>query len=185
HKAIIDEFVNHLKPEVEKLKVGDPLDSETDVGTLVDENAANRIMDWINEAVELGAEVVQGGVKNGASVQPTVLLNPPKQSKVVCEEVFGPIVSVIPYETLEEAIEEANDSSFGLQTGIFTNQIDLAYQVAEELEVGGVVINGTSNFRLDHWPYGGVKNSGIGREGTRYADEDMTEKKMIVLRLPK
>ena len=117
-------------------------------------------------------------------MEPTVLLNPSKESKVICEEVFGPIISIVPYATIEEAIEETNDSAFGLQAGIFTNKMDLAYKVAHSLEMGGVVINGTSNFRLDHWPYGGVKNSGIGREGPRYAVEEMTETKMIVLRLP-
>ncbi|UOR10223.1 aldehyde dehydrogenase family protein [Halobacillus amylolyticus] len=185
HKSVLDDFVPQLKQEVSKLKVGDPLLPDTDVGTLVDEKAADRVIDWIGEAVSSGAEVLIGGEKKGASVDPTVIVNPPKQSKVVCQEVFGPLVSVIPYENLEEAVEEANDSFFGLQTGIFTNQIDLAYKVAHELEVGGVVINGTSNFRLDHWPYGGVKDSGIGREGPRYAIQDMTESKMIVLKLPK
>ncbi|WP_431803516.1 aldehyde dehydrogenase family protein [Halobacillus andaensis] len=185
HKSIVDDFVPLLKQEVSNLKTGDPLLPDTDVGTLVDENAADRVMEWVNEAVRSGAEVVTGGEKKGASVEPTVLINPPRQSKVVCQEVFGPVVSVIPYDHLEEAVAEANDSSFGLQTGIFTNQIDLAYQVADELEAGGVVINGTSNFRLDHWPYGGVKQSGIGREGPRYAIQEMTEPKLIVLKLPK
>src|SRR5690606_18320120 len=110
--------------------------------------------------------------------------NPPKQSKVVCQEVFGPVVGVIPYQTIEEAIHEVNDSDYGLQAGIFTNRMDVAYKYAQEVEAGGVVINGTSNFRLDHWPYGGVKNSGMGREGPRYAIEEMTETKMIVTILP-
>ncbi|MED4073973.1 aldehyde dehydrogenase family protein [Priestia endophytica] len=184
HQSIIPTFTDLLKEEVLKLKIGDPLLPDTDVGCLVDENAAKRVMNWINESVQLGANVVCGGKQHGATVEPTILLNPPKHSKVVCQEVFGPIVSIIPYETIEEAIAETNDSSFGLQTGLFTNKMDLAYKVAHSLEVGGVVINGTSNFRLDHWPYGGVKNSGIGREGPRYAIEDMTETKMIVLQLP-
>jgi acyl-CoA reductase-like NAD-dependent aldehyde dehydrogenase len=184
HQSVVPKFTELLKEEVLKLKIGDPLLPDTDVGTVVDTNAANRVMDWIDEAVSLGAELICGGKQHGATVEPTVLLNPPKSSKVVCQEVFGPIVSIIPYETIEEAIEETNDSSFGLQAGLFTNQLDLAYKVAHSLEVGGVVINGTSNFRLDHWPYGGVKNSGIGREGPRYAIEDMTEMKMIVLQLP-
>ncbi|WP_078408601.1 aldehyde dehydrogenase family protein [Priestia abyssalis] len=184
HQSVVPEFTELLKEEVLKLKIGDPLLPDTDVGTLVDTNAAKRIMEWISESVNLGAKLICGGKQHGATVEPTILLNPPKQSKVVCEEVFGPIVSIIPYETIEEAIEETNDSSFGLQAGLFTNQMDLAYKVAHSLEVGGVVINGTSNFRLDHWPYGGVKNSGIGREGPRYAIEDMTETKMIVLQLP-
>jgi acyl-CoA reductase-like NAD-dependent aldehyde dehydrogenase len=184
HQSIVLKFTELLKEEVGKLKIGDPLLPDTDVGCVVDTNAANRVMDWIDEAVQLGAKVICGGNQHGATVEPTILLNPPKNSKVVCDEVFGPIVSIIPYETIEEAIEETNDSSFGLQAGLFTNQMDLAYKVAHLLEVGGVVINGTSNFRLDHWPYGGVKNSGIGREGPRFAIEDMTETKMIVLQLP-
>lgn len=184
HQSVVPAFTDLLKEEVLKLKIGDPLLPDTDVGCLVDTNAAKRVMDWIDESVQLGAAVVCGGKQHGATVEPTLLLNPPKHSKVVCQEVFGPIVSIIPYETIEEAITETNDSSFGLQAGLFTNQMDLAYKVAHSLEVGGVVINGTSNFRLDHWPYGGVKNSGIGREGPRYAIEDMTETKMIVLQLP-
>jgi acyl-CoA reductase-like NAD-dependent aldehyde dehydrogenase len=184
HHSVVPAFTDLLKEEILKLNIGDPLLPDTDVGCLVDTNAAKRVMDWIDESVQLGATVVCGGKQHGATVEPTLLLNPPKQSKVVCQEVFGPIVSIIPYETIEEAITETNDSSFGLQAGLFTNQMDLAYKVAHSLEVGGVVINGTSNFRLDHWPYGGVKNSGIGREGPRYAIEDMTETKMIVLQLP-
>lgn len=184
HQSVVPRFKELLKNEVEKLKVGDPLDPSTDVGTLVNEQAADRIANWIDLAVKDGAEIVSGGKQNGASVQPTILLNPPKTTNVVCQEVFGPIVSILPYERIEEAISEANDSDFGLQAGIFTNQLDLAYKAAHELAVGGVVINGTSNFRLDHWPYGGVKNSGIGREGPRFAVEDMTDSKMIVLQLP-
>lgn len=183
HEKVIDAFTQKLVEEVGKLQVGNPLDPATDVGTLVDEQAADRVMLWIDEAVKLGAEVLHGAEKNGASVVPTILKNPPQKAKVVCEEVFGPIVSVIPYSELDEAIEAADNSEFGLQVGIFTNQINLAYQLAQEMEIGGVIINGTSNFRLDHWPYGGVKNSGIGREGPRYAVEELTESKMIVLRM--
>ncbi|MBU8878700.1 aldehyde dehydrogenase family protein [Bacillus sp. FJAT-29790] len=184
HHSVVPQFTELLNNEVAKLKVGDPLYPETDIGSLVDENAATRIINWIDLAVEAGATLVAGGNKKGATVEPTILLNPPKTSNVVCQEVFGPIVSILPYETIEDAITEANDSEFGLQAGIFTNQLDLAYKVAHTLEVGGVVINGTSNYRLDHWPYGGVKNSGIGREGPRFAIEDMTETKMIVLQFP-
>jgi len=183
HDSVVSEFTELLNNEVTSLKVGDPLLPQTDVGCLVDEKAANRVLAWIEEAVALGAKLICGGKKTGASIEPTVLLNPPKQSKVVCQEVFGPVVSIIPYQDIEEAIRETNDSSFGLQAGLFTNQMDLAYRVAESLEVGGVVINGTSNFRLDHWPYGGIKDSGVGREGPRFAIEDMTETKMIVLQL--
>jgi acyl-CoA reductase-like NAD-dependent aldehyde dehydrogenase len=183
-QSIVRDFSEQLREEVLKLKIGDPLSKETDIGCLVDINNANRIMEWIDEAVNLGAELICGGKQHGTTVEPTVLLNSPQNSKIVCEEVFGPVVSIIPYETIEEAIEMTNNSDFGLQAGIFTNQMDVAYKFAHELEMGGVVINGTSNFRLDHWPYGGVKNSGIGREGPRYAIEEMTEMKMIVLHIP-
>ncbi len=179
-RTVADEFTQLLKDEVLKLKLGDPLLPDTDIGCLVDINAAKRVVDWIDEAQKLGATLLCGGKRVGATVEPAVLYNPPKNSKVVCQEVFGPVISVIPYESIDEAVKDTNDSSYGLQTGIFTNQMDLAYRVANDLEVGGVVINGTSNFRLDHWPYGGVKNSGIGREGPRFAIQEMTESKMIV-----
>lgn len=183
HKSIVSPFTELLKQEVSKLKIGDPLLPDTDIGCLVDEENAKRVTDWIEEAKESGAELIFGGNRRGAAVEPTILLNPKKQNKVVCDEVFGPIVSILPYEKIEDAIEETNDSPFGLQAGLFTNRMDLAYKVAHELEVGGVVINGTSNFRLDHWPYGGVKNSGVGREGPRFAIEDFTETKMIVFQI--
>lgn len=184
HDSVVLPFVDQLKQAVSRLKVGDPLSPEADIGCMVDENAARRVIGWIAEAEEEGAERILGGKRSGATVEPTILLNPPRDAKVVCEEVFGPVVSVLPYATIEEAIAEVNRSDFGLQAGLFTNRIDLAYRVAQQLEMGGVVINGTSNFRLDHWPYGGVKNSGIGREGPRYAIDEMTEMKMIVLRVP-
>ncbi|WP_059103283.1 aldehyde dehydrogenase family protein [Shouchella shacheensis] len=185
HASIVDAFTTQLKKEVEQLKAGNPLSESTDVGTLVDEEAAARIKDWIDSAVSAGGELVTGGIQEGVCVKPTVLRNPPKTENVVCQEVFGPIVSVLSYQSIDEAIAETNRSDFGLQAGVFTNQFDLIYKVAEEVEVGGVVMNGTSNFRLDHWPYGGIKNSGIGREGPRFAIEEMTETKMIVLKLPK
>ncbi|MBG9820987.1 aldehyde dehydrogenase family protein [Bacillus safensis] len=181
HQEIMPTFTEVLKQKVEQLVVGDPLSSESDIGCMVDVQAAQRVEAWIQEAESMGAELLYGGKRNGASITPAILLNPPKQAKVVCEEVFGPVVSVLPYEELEEAIKEANDSRYGLQAGIFTNQLDVALHAAKELETGGVVINGTSNFRLDHWPYGGIKRSGLGREGPRFAIEEMTETKMVVL----
>lgn len=181
HQEIMPTFTEVLKQKVEQLVVGDPLSSESDIGCMVDVQAAQRVEAWIQEAESMGAELLYGGKRKGASITPAILLNPPKQAKVVCEEVFGPVVSVLPYEELEEAIKEANDSRYGLQAGIFTNQLDVALHAAKELETGGVVINGTSNFRLDHWPYGGIKRSGLGREGPRFAIEEMTETKMVVL----
>ncbi|KIL17505.1 aldehyde dehydrogenase family protein [Bacillus safensis] len=181
HQEMMPSFTDVLKQKVEQLVVGDPLSSESDIGCMVDVQAAQRIEAWIQEAESMGAQLLCGGKRNGASITPAILLNPPKQAKVVCEEVFGPVVSILPYEELEEAIKEANDSRYGLQAGIFTNQLDVALHAAKELETGGVVINGTSNFRLDHWPYGGIKRSGLGREGPRFAIEEMTETKMVVL----
>lgn len=180
HKSVVDQFVEMFKNEVSKLKVGDPLSKDTDVGSMVNETEAQRVINWVEEAINQGATLLMGGKRNGAVMEPTVLFNPPKTANVVCDEVFGPVVSILPYETIEEAIEETNDSIFGLQAGLFTNKMDVIYKVVNELEMGGVVVNGTSNFRLDHWPYGGVKYSGIGREGVRYAVEDMTESKMLV-----
>ncbi|MCY1093285.1 MULTISPECIES: aldehyde dehydrogenase family protein [Bacillus] len=181
HQEMMPSFTEVLKQKVEQLVVGDPLSSESDIGCMVDVQAAQRVETWIQEAESMGAQLLCGGKRNGASITPAILLNPPKQAKVVCEEVFGPVVSILPYEELEEAIKEANDSRYGLQAGIFTNQLDVALHAAKELETGGVVINGTSNFRLDHWPYGGIKRSGLGREGPRFAIEEMTETKMVVL----
>ncbi|MBG9824265.1 aldehyde dehydrogenase [Bacillus safensis] len=181
HQEMMPSFTEVLKQKVEQLVVGDPLSSESDIGCMVDVQAAQRVETWIQEAESMGAQLLCGGKRNGASITPAILLNPPKQAKVVCEEVFGPVVSILPYEELEEAIKEANDSRYGLQAGIFTNQLDVALYAAKELEAGGVVINGTSNFRLDHWPYGGIKRSGLGREGPRFAIEEMTETKMVVL----
>ncbi|WP_077613888.1 aldehyde dehydrogenase family protein [Caenibacillus caldisaponilyticus] len=184
HETVLEPFTKLLKKKVESLKIGDPRSKETDVGSMVDEKAAERVMSWIKEAVQSGAEVVTGAERQGATVKPTILLNPPKEAKVVCQEVFGPLVSIIPFRTIDEAIAAVNDSSFGLQAGLFTNKMDVVFKVAKELEVGGVVVNGTSNFRLDHWPYGGVKESGIGREGPRFAIQEMTDMKMIVLQFP-
>ncbi|WP_024424333.1 aldehyde dehydrogenase family protein [Bacillus safensis] len=181
HQEMMPSFTEVLKQKVEQLVVGDPLSSESDIGCMVDVQAAQRVETWIQEAESMGAQLLCGGKRNGASITPAILLNPPKQAKVVCEEVFGPVVSILPYEELEEAIKEANDSRYGLQAGIFTNQLDVALHAAKELEAGGVVINGTSNFRLDHWPYGGIKRSGLGREGPRFAIEEMIETKMVVL----
>lgn len=182
HESRVEEFTNKLVQKVEQLKCGDPLDKTVDVGTVINEATANRISQWIAEAQEMGAKIATGGLQNGAHVQPTILLNPPKKAKVVCEEVFGPIVSIIPIQSFEEGILEANDSDFGLQVGVFTNNFSHILKASEELEAGGIVINGTSNYRLDHWPYGGVKSSGIGREGPRFAIEEMTEMKMLVIR---
>ncbi|AIF68110.1 aldehyde dehydrogenase [Terribacillus saccharophilus] len=181
HEQILDRFVAELKQRTAALIVGNPEEERTDVGCVVNTQTAERIHDWICEALAEGAELIHGGNANGASIEPVILLRPKKQSKVVCQEVFGPVVSVLPYHDLDDAIKEVNESEFGLQAGIFSNSLEVIRKAAKELEVGGVIVNGSSNFRLDHWPYGGIKNSGIGREGPRFAAEEMTEMKMVVL----
>ncbi|MFS0559752.1 aldehyde dehydrogenase family protein [Terribacillus sp. 179-K 1B1 HS] len=181
HEQIFLPFVEKLKHFTAALIVGNPEDERTDVGCVVNRQTAERVKQWIDEAVAEGAELIHGGNVDGASIDPAILLKPKKRSKVVCQEVFGPVVSVLPYADLDEAIKDVNDSEFGLQAGIFSNSLEVIRKAAKELEVGGVIVNGSSNFRLDHWPYGGLKDSGIGREGPRFAAEEMTEMKMIVL----
>ena len=183
HQSVVKDFTRLLREKTQQYKIGDPLNQDTDVASLIDEKAAQRIKEWIQDAVISGAELIYGGTRINTVVEPTILFNPPKNHPVVCEEVFGPVVCIIPYGTIDEAVQEANDSSYGLQAGLFTNQMDLAYKVAQALEVGGVVINGTSNFRLDHFPYGGIKNSGIGRESPRYTIQEMLETKMVVFQI--
>jgi acyl-CoA reductase-like NAD-dependent aldehyde dehydrogenase len=163
------------------LKLGDPLDPATDVGTLVNLEAAERVDAWLAEAVTSGARILSGGTRDGASIAPTVVVDAPEASRIVCEEVFGPVVVVLPYDDLDEAIARANDSPFGLQAAIFTSSLAPAFAAAAKLEAGGVLVNRSTNYRLDHLPYGGVKGSGVGREGPAYAIEEMTELKLVLI----
>ncbi len=144
---------------------------------------AKRAEEWVQEAVEQGAKIATGGKRTDALLEPTVVLDIKHDMKIVCQETFAPIVSVIPFETAEEVIRAANDSDFGLQAGVFTNNINQALKIADALETGGVWINETSNYRQDNYPYGGVKLSGVGKEGVKYAMEDMTETKFVGINL--
>lgn len=180
--SVVDLFVNKLTDQVEALKVGDPLDESTDVGSMVDVSAASRIIDWIQEAKAKGAKVTTGGIRTGATVRPTVVVGPPKNAKVVREEAFGALVVVIPFDELDQVIEECNMSNYGLQAGIFTSNLKSVFKSWRELEVGGLVVNGSSNYRLDHAPFGGVKDSGIGRESPRWMIDDYTYVKTMMLR---
>lgn len=182
-QSIYDEFVDKLVEKLEELHVGDPLDEKTTFGPMITEEAAIRAESWINDAVVGGAKVVTGGKREGTLLEPTVLTNVTPEMKVVCAEVFAPIVTVIPFETEDEAVAAANDSEFGLHAGVFTKNIDRAFRVAEAIETGGVWINEVSVRRYDHIPYGGVKNSGFGKEGVKYAMEDMLETKFIGIKL--
>jgi acyl-CoA reductase-like NAD-dependent aldehyde dehydrogenase len=178
-----DALLEAMAAEVGKMKLGDPLDPMTDVGTLIDEQAAKRVESWVQEASSHGARVVTGGKRHGAAFEPTLLAEVKPEMKVVCQEVFGPVVNVIPYLRLDEVFAAANASPYGLQAGIFTRSNDVTFRAIRSLRVGGVIVNGTSTWRTDQLAYGGVKASGIGREGPRYAIEEMTEQRLVVFNL--
>ncbi|APH03436.1 aldehyde dehydrogenase family protein [Bacillus weihaiensis] len=178
-----DTFIELLKKETEKLVVGNPLDEKTDIGPMIRLREAERVENWVEEAVQQGAVLALGGKRNGALYEPTILTNVHDDMKVCRQEVFGPVVSVATYETEEEVIAKVNDSEYGLQAGLFTNDLKFAMKAAREIEVGGLIVNDASAYRVDHMPYGGVKNSGNGKEGPKYAIEEMTEERLIVLNL--
>jgi len=175
HRSIHERFLEAFVPMVEALEVGDPLDESTDVGPMITEADAARAEAWIGEAVAAGARLLTGGRRSGAVLAPAVLDGVAPRMKVSCLEVFAPVVGVTVYDTLDEALAMVNDSDYGLQAGIFTRDAPTAWKAFERLEVGGVMIDDVPTFRIDHQPYGGVKLSGLGREGIRYAIEEMTE----------
>ena len=176
------EFLDAFTAEVTRLRTGDPLDDATDVGSMVDDEAAERVVRWAAEAAKDGAEVVLGGTRDGATVAPTVVAHPPPAAAVVTREVFGALVAVLPYDTFGGVIETCNASRYGLQAGLFTRDIGRIITAWRELQVGGLVVNGSSNFRLDHVPFGGVKDSGFGRESPRWMIDDFTVVKTLLLR---
>ena len=182
-EGVYDEFVSALLPKVEALTVGDPADDETDVGPVIDEDARNRILEWVEEARSGGAEILTGGELDGDLIRPTVIANADAELKVSCQEVFGPVVTVNRYGSLDEAIELANGTEFGLQAGIFTGSIRTAMRAAQELEFGGVTVNEAPTFRADQMPYGGVKESGNTKEGPAYAVRELTDERVVVIDL--
>lgn len=182
-RTVYQEFLDKFVPMVQLLKVGNPLDEDTEVGGLITEESAVRASEWVQEAIKQGATSLTGGKLNKSVLEPTVLVNVTPVMKVVCQEVFAPIVSVIPFDTEDEVLALANDSDYGLQAGVFTNDINRVFRFARELETGGVWINEISTYRQDNYPYGGVKMSGIGKEGVKYAIEDMLESKFIGIKL--
>jgi acyl-CoA reductase-like NAD-dependent aldehyde dehydrogenase len=181
--GVYDEFVSALLPKVEALRLGDPADEETDVGPVIDDDARDRIIEWVDEARSGGAEILTGGDLDGDLVRPTVIANVGPELKVSCQEVFGPVVTVNRYGTLDEAIELANSTDFGLQAGIFTSSIRTAMRAAQELEFGGVTVNEAPTFRADQMPYGGVKESGNTKEGPAYAVRELTDERVVVIDL--
>jgi len=183
HQDVYEDFVGQLVPLVEQLVLGDPSDEDTDVGPVIDEEARDRILDWIEEARRAGAEILTGGRLEGELIRPTVIAEPAAELKVSCEEVFGPVVTVSRYRTLDEAIKLANSTQYGLQAGIFTASIRTAMRAAAELQFGGVTVNEAPTFRADQMPYGGVKASGNTREGPAYAVRELTEERVVVIDL--
>ncbi|MGH9725111.1 MAG: aldehyde dehydrogenase family protein [Candidatus Acidiferrales bacterium] len=182
-RAVADSFTALLLEGVKNLKCGDPLDEATDVGPMISEAAARRAEAWMAEAVSGGAEILTGGKRRGSMVEPAVIVHAKREMKVCAEEVFAPVVVIEPYDQFEDAIRAINDSPYGLQTGIFTRDAKLLFSAFEDLEVGGVIAGDIPSWRMDHMPYGGVKDSGLGREGLRYAIEEMTEPRIMVLNL--
>jgi acyl-CoA reductase-like NAD-dependent aldehyde dehydrogenase len=176
-----DAFLEAFLPKVEALKVGDPADEETDVGPVIDDDARDRILEWIAEARDRGARIVTGGDPDGELIRPTVIADAGPDLKVSCEEVFGPVCTINAYDDLGDAIALANGTQFGLQAGIFTGRLDTALRAAEELEFGGVTVNEAPTFRADQMPYGGVKDSGNTREGPAYTIRELTEERLVVI----
>jgi aldehyde dehydrogenase (NAD+) len=178
---VYDDFAARLVKQVESLKVGDPMDPTVDVGPVIQRSEVGRIDEWVQEAVSQGATILTGGTGEEPFYQPTLIADVTPDMKVCREEIFGPVVTISPYETFDDAIATVNDSRFGLQAGVFTNDINRAFQAHRDIEVGGLIVNDVSAFRADQMPYGGSKDSGFGREGLRFAMEEMTEPRIMVL----
>jgi acyl-CoA reductase-like NAD-dependent aldehyde dehydrogenase len=181
--SVYGKFVDLFVEGAKQLRTGDPMEESTDVGPLIRESDAIRVTHWIEEAVRAGARLLCGGGRKGSIVEPTVLTGTKPDMKVNCQEIFGPVVTVEPYQNFDEALRRINNSNYGLQAGVFSRDAKLLFQAFDELEVGGVVAGDIPSFRIDQMPYGGVKDSGLGREGLRYAIEEMTEPKLLVMNL--
>jgi len=180
-ETAFDEFANALVHRVQRLKVGDVLDEHTDVGPLINEGAAQRVAEWVDEAVKGGAKLLCGGKRHGGTVAPTVLTHTKPGMRVNCREIFGPVVTVEKFYDFSEALAALNDSDFGLQAGLFTRDFARITKAFETLDVGGLMVGEVPSWRIDHMPYGGVKDSGVGREGIRYAMEEMTEPRLLAI----
>lgn len=182
HESVYEAFCSQFIGAAKQLTIGDPLDDATDISAMISDAEVERIQSWVDEAVEQGAKVGLGHQTEQSIYVPTVMLDVTNEMAVSCEEVFAPVVSIVPYQTLDEAISMVNDSVYGLNVGIYSSNIMHAFQAAKQLETGGVIINDIPAFRLDHMPYGGVKESGYGREGIKYALEEMTELKFVTMK---
>jgi acyl-CoA reductase-like NAD-dependent aldehyde dehydrogenase len=182
HESVYSKFRDKFVPAVKALKMGDPRDEDTFIGPIISEHDAQRIERTIQDAVKRGAKLLTGGRREGNMIEPAVLENVPMDSEAACEEIFGPVTTLTPFSNFKQAIDLVNSSRYGLQAGVFTNDIRRIQQAWDELEVGGVMINEVPSFRVDHMPYGGTKDSGMGREGIRWAIDSMTEVRLMVIR---
>ncbi len=182
-KGIYETFRDKFVERTKKYKTGYQLDEDTDMGPMITEKEAIRVIDWINDAKEKGANVLTGGTREGTLVQPTVLENVSSEAKIDCQEIFGPVVSLYKVDSLEEAVEKSNAVDYGLHGAIFTNDLNNAFYAIKNMDVGGIMINDSTDYRVDLMPFGGVKKSGLGREGIRYALEEMTEPKVVCFNL--
>jgi len=180
HRKVYDDFVTLLRPLVETIKTGDPLAVETKLGPMISEKEAIRVQTWIAEAVEDGAKVVSGGERSGAIFAATVVTDVAPSMRIFRQELFGPAVAITPVDSIDQAIEFANDTSYGLSAAIFTQDVTNAWRFARKTEAGNIHVNWTPLWRADFMPYGGLKQSGFGKEGPRYAVEEMTESKAVV-----
>jgi acyl-CoA reductase-like NAD-dependent aldehyde dehydrogenase len=184
HEAIYETFRDRLVAAVQPLKCGDPRQEDTFIGPIISLKEAERIDRWVQSAVKAGARLLCGGVREGTMIPATLLENVPRSEPAYAEEIFGPVALLSKFSRFEDALAEVNDSRFGLQAGIFTRDLYKALRAWDTLEVGGVVVGDAPSWRVDHMPYGGVKDSGLGREGIRYAIEDMTEARLMIVRTP-
>ncbi len=180
-RAVADKFTQLLAERARKLVSGDPLDEKTSLGPMISEKDAKRAEEWVEEAVSAGAKLVCGGKRHGNVMEATILTNTKPEMRVNCAEVFAPVVTVEPYDDFHDAVRRVNDSPYGLQAGVFTRDVRLLFHAYDELQVGGVMAGDIPSWRIDPMPYGGIKQSGLGREGLRWAIEDMTELKLLVM----
>ena len=181
HRSVFDDFAERLLTRVEKLEMGNPLNEETDIGPMIDSGAADRVMAWLDEAYAGGARALLQGRREGNTISPTILVDVKPDMKVCAKEVFAPVINLFPYDDFDAAVAAVDDSAYGLQAGLFTHDIRRIWKAHEGIEVGGLMVNEVSSWRIDHMPYGGVKDSGWGREGLRYAIEEMTEPRLLVM----
>jgi succinate-semialdehyde dehydrogenase/glutarate-semialdehyde dehydrogenase len=183
HRSITNMLVDRLVARVRAAKVGDPYDAATLVGPMIDEREAERAQAWICEATAAGAELAHGGRRDGAVLEPTIIVDAQPDMRVMCQEIFAPVIAIVPFDSFDDALTQVNATPYGLAAGVFTQDIDRAMQASRRLRVGAVHINETSSSRVDLMPYGGVKDSGFGREGPRYAIEEMTEERLVTISL--